>query len=81
VVGFCLLSPRFWNRCGTSVVENSILSCAKQQRKFNVLSKSYKRIYYHKLQVESLVQITFSNFQNSSKLYHELIRTSLTLYS
>jgi hypothetical protein len=43
VVGFCLLLPRFWNRCGIGIVENSMLSCAKQPRKFNVLSKSYKR--------------------------------------
>jgi hypothetical protein len=43
VVGLCLLLPRFWNRCGTGIVENSILSCAKQRKKFNVLSKGYKR--------------------------------------
>jgi hypothetical protein len=53
--------------------------CAKQQKKFNVLSKGSEGVYYHKLQVESLVQITFSNFQNSSKLHHEFIITSLTL--
>jgi hypothetical protein len=44
VGGFCLLLPRFWCRCKTGVMENSILSCAKQQRKFNVLSKGYKSI-------------------------------------
>jgi hypothetical protein len=31
-------------------------------------------------QVESLIQITFSKFQNSPKLHHELIIISLTLY-
>jgi hypothetical protein len=40
--------------------------------------KVTKRVYYHKLQVESLVSITFSNSQNLPKLHYELIRTSLT---
>jgi hypothetical protein len=29
--------------CRIGVMENSILSCAKQQKKFNVLFKGYKK--------------------------------------
>jgi hypothetical protein len=43
VVGFYFLLPRFWCVYGTSIMENFILSCAKQERKFNVLSKGYKK--------------------------------------
>jgi hypothetical protein len=82
VVGFCLLLPRFWNKYRIGIVENSMLSCAKNSQEISMCYlKVTKGVYYHKLQVESLVQIIFSNSQNSSILLHELIRTSLTLQS
>jgi hypothetical protein len=81
VVGFCLLLPRLWNKCRTGIVENSILSCAKQQRKFNVLSKSYKGSLLSQVTSGKLGSNYIFQLSKFFQLYHELIRTLLTLHS
>jgi hypothetical protein len=64
------------NRCGIGIMENSIYV---QNNKKNSMyyPKVTEGVYYQKLQVESLVQITFSKFQNSPNLHHEFIITSM----